>query len=364
MIISVPKSTSVDILKLREIFNDTKFHLPKEWYSTDFSKTLDNLYDYYIDILKKNNVNLEYLAEIRKICSSIVICIKEYHNGFPHIAYEKFSNIISALFKVPLGVYNESKSDKGFRFDKERLVLYRARNLSKSNLDITREIIFHVPFKMRHKVSTTRYSISGHPSLYLGTSLELSMQESGANFTDEGTVVSRFKINSIFNYADDIVIDVLELAIKPEDFLLKKKTDSEEGRLSHINLSIEELGGRYLFWYPIIAACSYVRRFKKDPFASEYIIPQLLMQWVHDKYKKNKSLLGIRYFSAATVHKSNLGYNYVFPTSNKMLSEEKQYCKKLAMSFELTKPIYTNKFKNIKECEEFLNNDKDLKLIY
>ena len=75
----------------------------------------------------------------------------------------------------------------------------------------------------------------------------------------------------------------------------------------------------YLLWYPLIAARSYISVSKKDPFAAEYIIPQLLMQWVRceigsqpgieDEYNQ---LIGIRYFSCASQKASETGFNYVF----------------------------------------------------
>lgn len=80
----------------------------------------------------------------------------------------------------------------------------------------------------------------------------------------------------------------------------------------------------YLLWYPLIAACSYISVSKKDPFAAEYIIPQLLMQWVRceigsqpgieDEYSQ---LIGIRYFSCVSQKASETKFNYVFPTSGK-----------------------------------------------
>ena len=39
------------------------------------------------------------------------------------------------------------------------------------------EDIFHIPYNLRAKISSNRYSISGYPSLYLSTSLELCKQE-------------------------------------------------------------------------------------------------------------------------------------------------------------------------------------------
>ena len=52
--------------------------------------------------------------------------------------------------------------------------LYRMR-ISKETL--SKEKMFHVPFNMREKVSSARFSIPGFPCLYLGTSLEVCWNE-------------------------------------------------------------------------------------------------------------------------------------------------------------------------------------------
>lgn len=41
----------------------------------------------------------------------------------------------------------------------------------------SRTRVLHTPYNLRSKVSTSRYSIAGYPSLYLGTSLQLCCKE-------------------------------------------------------------------------------------------------------------------------------------------------------------------------------------------
>ena len=53
---------------------------------------------------------------------------------------------------------------------------------------------------------------------------------------------------------------------------------------------------------PLVLACMVKVAKPKDPFKPEYIIPQLLMEWVIEQRDNNKNLMGIAYHS---VHKSN-----------------------------------------------------------
>jgi hypothetical protein len=100
----------------------------------------------------------------------------------------------------------------------------------------------------------------------------------------------------------------------------------------------EKLGafaeGQAIIW-PLIAACSLVRRHPGTPFVPEYIIPQFLLQWV----QREKDLDGIRYFSTkltAMDKAVNRAFNFVFPVRQKAA---KGICGGLQDAFALTPPI-------------------------
>ena len=168
-----------------------------------------------------------------------------------------------------------------------------------------------------------------------------------------------------------------ELSIKPQDFLETQvwENDTPHGRErrrgSHdgeLWLKDEAVRGAYLMWYPLVAACSYIRVNKADPFAAEYIIPQLLMQWVRDQMRKShqrgeNAVVGIRYFSCASVRASRMGVNYVFPASGVWKWEKKPYCPVLAKTFRVSKPVYIHEFDSIAQCEEKLKWAGDLERI-
>ena len=126
------------------------------------------------------------------------------------------------------------------------------------------------------------------------------------NSHQDYALASMFKLNRDIEHTNTN-IQVIELGVKPQDFINNRYNDKVNIR--HISYSLLEdrsIRTAYLLWYPLIASCSYIRVNKKDPFAAEYIIPQLLMQWVRNEMcsKQNngcEKLVGIRYFSCSSV---------------------------------------------------------------
>lgn len=103
----------------------------------------------------------------------------------------------------------------------------------------------------------------------------------------------------------------------------------------------------YAVCWPLIAACSIIREYPDSKFAPEYVIPQMLLQWItdHQDDKDDKwKMDGIRYFSTKKIEypediKSTV--NYVFPAIKS--DGDKMYSTKLAEKFKITKPILIDK---------------------
>lgn len=290
-------------------------------------------------------LNKDEAAEISDICTGILDSINVYNDGLPHRSYLHFKKRMDILNKGRNRLVLFQKSNLTSRYVKNQndpLQLYRVRAVQE-NRTYKRVEIFHTPYHLREKVATCRYSISGFPSLYMGTSVALCVEES-IQKSARLFIGSRFQLNRSTRDNGNINIQVMDLSIKPQDFL--KGVDAE-GNALYNQEDGSDLARRYLYWYPLIAACSFIRKSKSDPFSPEYIIPQLLMQWIREQYKKpihHKELIGIRYFSCASRKSAELGFNYVFPVNGK--SEESlgnHYCSVLANAFSLTKPIIIEK---------------------
>lgn len=91
----------------------------------------------------------------------------------------------------------------------------------------------------------------------------------------------------------------------------------------------------YAVIWPIIFACSVEKKYPSGKFHPEYIIPQMLLQWI----AKEQKVDGIRYFSTKIVKYPNapkVNSNFAFPV--RKLNKD-GYCNHLRKLFELTEPI-------------------------
>lgn len=364
----------------KKILNDKKFYLPIRWNGSDFSVTLENLFNHYITQLEtlSNTPKYEYnsvkmnLKNIEKVCRLLIKAVNNYLNGFPAKAYSSFEHAMDLLMSNPLKIYEKTvmehfKCTEARNTNDDDLNLFRVVSVQ-DNKPYSRTRVFHTPYNMRSKVSTSRYSIAGYPSLYLGTSLSLCCEEININPLHNYALASKFKLERTLEYTRTN-IRVIELGVKPQDFLdFEYKNDISKRRISKNLLENYNVKSAYLFWYPLIASCSYIRVDKKDPFAAEYIIPQLLMQWVRNEICSNSindydQLVGIRYFSCASVKASDMGFNYVFPTSGNQTSAELPYCSVLAKAFRLTSPVYIHEYEDLRHCEWELTDSNDFDFI-
>lgn len=338
--------------QFKHIMENPNLSLPMRWDGKDFEATLENLLDEYVDELDSlvdtyegipYDVDVD-IDEIRAISELLKQCVHEYHKGFPAAAFERIKKVMSHLMKRPLRVYQKSGDLEPVETDK--LYLFRLREIHDA-AQHPRKDLFHVPSCARSMISTCRYSIAGYPSLYLSTSVELGMEEIGRPSVN--VLVSRFKL---LRLQRELNIRVLELGIKPQDFSeMERELRRSARNLSGIDLRSKELRASYLRWYPLIAACSFIRANKNSPFSSEYIIPQLLMQWVRRQIRRNE-LMGIRYFSCSSIRASDLGFDYVFPVNNTNYAEG--YCSVLRDSFLLTSPVYLGDYDSVDQCEREL----------
>lgn len=389
--------------EFKKLFNDTELFLPKVWDGSDFNKALKALFEHYLERVDEffhkhigQSEDEQYHAAIKEACDSIRASVKAYLDGFPARAFERLFAAMKVLMETPLKIYYKSSMREGIDIE-DNLCLFRAACVNDIK-PYDRSRMFHAPYNLRSKVPTCRYSIAGYPSLYLGTSLELCCEEIHVNPVYDRVLASMFKLERSIEQSNTN-IKVIELGIKPQDFLENDniRNERKQRRIDHYLLHGNSVRTAYLLWYPLIAACSFIRTNKNDPFAAEYIIPQLLMQWVRaemsqvgksdrsdcleccnghytgceeHKRKRTKSrcksyhqLIGIRYFSCASKRASDMGFNYVFPTSGEPISGSMQYCRVLSKAFMLTVPQYIHDFDNISMCEQRLKADRGLALI-
>lgn len=357
--------------EFKQILNDKKLFLPIRWGGGDFKTTLEVLFDYYIGRVEENadlqkgsydSVKVDK-ESIKQVCGRLLKAVESYLNGFPSKAYGYFEKAMWILMRNPLEVYEKSIFD--IENQDDNLKLFRVTKVTDNKI-YSRERMFHTLFNLRNRVLTSRYSIAGYPSLYLGTSLRLCCEEIHLNPHQDFALASVFKIERVPEYSNT-EIRIIELGVKPQDFFYEQDNNGNKRNIERFLLRQKSIRGSYLLWYPLIAACSYIRVNKQDPFAAEYIIPQLLMQWVRcemgEKRTEYDQLIGIRYFSCASEKASEMGFDYVFPTSGIPKSSNLPYCAVLSKAFKLSNPVYIQEFEDFCECERYLKNLKELKHI-
>lgn len=362
----------------KNILNDEYLFLPIRWDGVDFTASLEKQLNYYIKRLEMSprgespnysdaHVNIK---EAKRVVGLLTKTTQHYLNGFPSKAFATFERTMEILVQTPLQVYQKSvleQFDKPGSRTQDELKLFRAVRVG-DNKPYQRTRVFHTPYSLRSKVSTNRYSIAGYPSLYLGTSLELCCEEIHVDPYKDFTIASLFELERTIEYTNTN-IQVIELGVKPQDFLNIRRNNETSNRFIPYELTRDgRVRSAYFLWYPLIAACSFIRTNKNDPFAAEYIIPQLLMQWVRsesvlDRGNEYDQLIGIRYFSCASVKASDMGFNYVFPTSGQQKSADLPYCPVLIRAFRLSPPRYIHEYGSIRECEWELAQSHDLDFI-
>ncbi|MCK5604508.1 hypothetical protein KAR91_21645 [Candidatus Pacearchaeota archaeon] len=266
----------------------------------------------------KNNAN-----NINSINSKLIDSIDQYLSGSAGKAYDEIEQLMEldivknslVPLKKPLSQYqhnmHQSKS------------LFRVRE-SDEHLS-ERDGIFHIPFDKRNLVKTQRYSIAGLPCLYLGSSLYVCWQEMGKPSLNK-LFLSHFKLND-----ENGEINVLNFAFSLEALRLQNLALFFDNNIS------EREAKAYLAIWPILLSCSYNAEHPDSSFSIEYVIPNLILQWIG---KEKETLSGIMYLSTKTkqLRNNDIGINFVFPPATDMVKHS-GFCPKLNNNFKWSKPI-------------------------
>lgn len=324
-------------MTLQDIYQDPHLLLPKGIPpSKTYRSYLNDLFTKYLELLKEitPNINkIEGLARPIKLTNIIAIqkefikgileTIDIYYDGQPAKAYSRFQEVLD---------YRKGKYKKILNIDTyiEEENFYRIRK-KEENFALSSLEMFHIPFDSRGKVSTQRYSIPGFPSLYLAKTLYVAWEELNRPSLDSFQAVR----------------------------LISKK------QLTYLDLTTTDWGKdnlnktayKYLMTWPLIAACSIKVSNYSDTFKPEYIIPQLLLQWV----RNNGDIDGIKYASTH-IDKQKLNsegelYNLVLPVKQ---NKDAGYCDQLVDIFEITETISNQLLEYSTGGQTFLYRDIEL----
>jgi hypothetical protein len=342
-------------MNLDDFFHHKDVSLPISGFAegtVTFDRFLGSVFDSYENLILQLNDPTHpgtcarvvgSIGSIRKLSSQIVSSVKHYLEGSPSKAYREIekalidqkthtANMITTLKKgkalgssavIPL------RGGDGFMEANCQPPLYRMREeVGAAALGaLSGKEIFHVPFEKRGRVGNERYSIAGIPCLYLGSSTWACWDELGRPDLDRVFV-------SLFRFIEDT--SVLDFQAPPlrawEIFLGAQNELQRKGSTPYVVRYGEPFIESYLQLWPLIAACSVRTTSSKSSFYPQYIVPQMLLQWVCDEQKVD----GIRYFSTRMPADALPFDNCAFPARN---ITHQGRCSYLSAKFTLTDPI-------------------------
>ena len=167
-----------------------------------------------------------------------------------------------------------------------------------------------------------RYSVPGVPMLYLGGSVYICWEEMGRPPFDQIQL-------SAFWTKDGIQPKLLDFGHRP-CWLLRFVQDP-----SRMQADLLEFVVSYLVCWPLLAVSSIKARYRDDPFVPEYILPQMILQWI----SATGDFDGIRYFSCHVdmdLDGPRHTCNFVFPPKSYPAAGQ---CSELLKMFDWTAPL-------------------------
>lgn len=293
-------------MKITEFIQDAFFSLPK--YQTekeDYKRFVFKMLDEFLN--KLNLVDrfedIEFsIITIKERQNHLVKFIKkaldDYYDGKPSDALIKLNRGLNSNIKN----FGDLLNVRVFSPESD---FYRIR-IHKENFSLPSDQFFHIPFHMRGKVKTQRFSIPGFPSLYLGTTVYVCWEElNRPNLND-------FQAVRLRSTSEIKVIDLSPPKsenVKPYEYY------------------------KFLMTWPLVFSSSVSVRNYEDYFKPEYIIPQLLLQWV----RENQEIDGIAYQTTHIVFSKTLSkgefLNVVLPVKENKI---RGLCNSLKHKFVMT----------------------------
>ncbi len=269
-------------------------------YNDNFRKVLEACLQEYMGLVKDVTIDLLFYAKVTYNCHYMNRIVKSYLQGRHSTAFAQLKNVLKS--NTDLYVTEVLKEE----------LFYRMRLFDKRK-GLSRKDLFHIPISKKRIIKTQRYSAPGYPCLYLGKSIYDCWEEMNRP-NSESTMISCFKIQENLR--------VLDLRIPTlEEFFQETE--------------------KYLQLFPFIIACGIPVRDSEDVYKPEYIVPQLILEWIIDNRYGNKDGLAGVYYSSANRNEDfyildHEWDNLAIPVQDSLSDED--FCPKLKKMFVCTKP--------------------------
>lgn len=242
-----------------------------EEYISDISKAADDenpLLGNSFTIQLKDKLYL-----IKKICHQIIDILKLNENGNIKESYDKAYALFDML--SPFFLSRFSAKDYSGMYYRIRQGDFRIK--PGDNSKSQKAELFHIKQNLRKLIGAYRYSVAGFPCLYLSSGIELAWFECGmprqfsyCSMKIAETGKDALKLINFSNRPIELLQNIYTL-------LLNSRHSEEQTKAIYKYLL------NYIITYPLMAACSIKVKQRESKFIEEYIVPQLLMQWISVK---------------------------------------------------------------------------------
>ena len=259
----------------------------------------------------------DFVKQYKKLRSDILEIFRFYVKGDVLRASTKMYNI---LFRRK---YYGKRFYEYFMKKMDNPKLYRCRKAKggfekEKILNHIDEEMFHIPFDQRNVVGNARFSVSGFPCLYLGSSPECCKIEIGMNDYNE-IVCCSYESNEEFAYYD-LTLSSKEISNFEDLKIYLLKSLIVQAVSYTINPDIE-----------VQLSCP---RDKIKNFVTYYVIPQLITASIASRGVKQKETQCIRYHSVKFIEDYNQN-NYVFIPRIKRYDSKHRYDENLRSKFDI-----------------------------
>ena len=293
----------------QELYNEfiklAPFENATDDYRDSLSLALHNVSDVFTQLEDNEQPEIwaDVLAKMKKVIKKLKLIALNSYKGLPSTAYTQLNYMMDKQIHDDL-IWCNIPAQQNF---------YRMRTFPDRRNGIKFKEMFHIPITKRRVVGTERYSIPGYPCLYVGKSSYVCWEEMGR------PLMSSCWCSRLQNIVE---ISVLDLRIPSEEIFCN-------------NISKDAIVA------PLIIASMIPMKGKgSDVFKPEYLIPQLLMEWI---IKKNKT--GVYYTTTHLTRQTKMDFDYPEDKYDNLaipikmpLANGVENCPKLSKIFEITDP--------------------------
>lgn len=293
----------------QELYLEVMKLAPYEEATSDYCKTLSDALQKFSEKVRELSEGDRLadwdakLDEMDKAIAKLNLIAASCYQGIPSTAYRHLSYMMGRQIMSDL-VWTHIETEENF---------FRMRTFADRRNGIEYKEMFHIPIKKRRLACTGRYSIPGYPCLYLGKSSYVCWEEMGRPQMSN-CWCSRLKTRVAF--------DVLDLRLPLE------------------NVFCDNIA-RYMVLFPLLISCMIPMKGENgDVFKPEYLIPQLIMEWV---IKNDKT--GIYYTTTHFTKQTRKDFDYPRDKFDNLampikspLDGDVENCPVLARMFKISNP--------------------------